>query len=79
MVCGHKFASIQSLFRRIMERRNFLSTILVAGITMLNSPASTLEIVPEGGSQPVPFYIPPTAPLAPGPGNIDVRTIIRAK
>jgi len=46
---------------------------------MLNSPASALEIVPEGGPQTVPFYIPPTAPLAPGPGNIDVRTIIRAK
>lgn len=62
-----------------MERRNFLSTGVLSGITLLNFPTSTMapENRDEGSINP--FYIGPKEPLQPGPGNVDIRTIIHSK
>lgn len=60
-----------------MERRNFISTSLL-GISALN--ISTFAAAQKNNSQIAtpPFYIPPREPLLPGPGNIDIRTIIHS-
>jgi len=62
-----------------MERRNFLSTGILSGITLLNFPTSIMAQQNKNKEPINPFYIPPTEPLTPGPGNVDVRTIIHSK
>ena len=59
-----------------MERRNFLSTGILSGITLLNFPTSVIAQKKELLN---PFYIPMSEPLTPGSGNIDIRTIIHSK
>lgn len=54
-----------------MERRNFLSTGILGGITLLNFPTSTLAQKNKNKEPINPFYIPPTEPLTPGPGNVE--------
>ena len=62
-----------------MERRNFLSTGILGGITLLNFPTSIMAQKNKNKEPINPFYIPPTEPLKPGPGNVDIRTIIHSK
>lgn len=59
-----------------MKRRNFLSTGAL-GFSFLNLP--TFSFAQADDEEPLkPFYIPPAKPLQPGPGNVDVRTIIHS-
>ncbi len=60
-----------------MERRNFISSSLL-GFSFLNFPTFSMGQKSKNEISPQPFYIPPREPLVPGPGNSDVRTIIRA-
>ena len=59
-----------------MERKDFLAGI-VGGFSLLNMPTFAYGSNYEDPLKP--FYIPPTAPLSPGPGNTDVRTIIHSR
>jgi mannose-6-phosphate isomerase-like protein (cupin superfamily) len=59
-----------------MERRNFLSTSIVGGMSIISLPTFAQTSNDKKTSEP--FYIPPTQPLVPGPGNVDVRTIIHS-
>lgn len=62
-----------------MERRNFITNGVLGGFALLNLPtlAKAQGNLDNGSLKP--FYIPPTVALAPGPGNVDIRTIIHAK
>ena len=62
-----------------MERRNLLAAGIMGGISLLNLPMDTLAQTNKNNAMLQPFYIPPGAPLQPGPGNVDVRTVIRSK
>jgi mannose-6-phosphate isomerase-like protein (cupin superfamily) len=62
-----------------MQRRYFLAAGITGGISLLNSPADTLAQVNNKNMTLQPFYIPPGEPLKPGPGNVDIRTIVRSK
>jgi quercetin dioxygenase-like cupin family protein len=59
-----------------MERRNFLATGAMGGISILN----LVPIDPKKNDRKAvgPFYIPPSKPLVHGMGNVDVRTIIHS-
>jgi mannose-6-phosphate isomerase-like protein (cupin superfamily) len=60
-----------------MQRRKFVSTG-VLGFSLLNLP--TVSLAQSNDKKPLtPFYIPPTHALVPGPGNVDIRTIIHSK
>ena len=61
-----------------MERKKFLSAGLL-GFSILNLP--TFSFGQNNGNEAAlnPFYIPPSQALSPGPGNINIRTIIHAK
>jgi mannose-6-phosphate isomerase-like protein (cupin superfamily) len=59
-----------------MERRNFLSAG-VMGFSLLSLPGFSAA-QSQGTESLKPFYIPPSAPLVPGPGNVDIRTIIHS-
>ncbi|WP_018620797.1 cupin domain-containing protein [Spirosoma luteum] len=59
-----------------MERKDFLTRV-ISGISLLNIPS--FAIGSTYADPLMPFYIPPTAPLSPGPGNLDIRTIIHAR
>ena len=61
-----------------MERRNFLSAG-VLGFSLLNLPTFTSGQSNDHKESSKPFYIPPAEPLVPGPGNVDIRTIIHSK
>jgi quercetin dioxygenase-like cupin family protein len=59
-----------------MKRRNFISAGAL-GFSLLNLPGFTSA--QSNNREPLkPFYIPPTEPLHPGPGNVDIRTIIHS-
>ena len=62
----------------IMERRNFLSAG-VLGFSLLNLPTFTFAQTNDKKELLKPFYIPPTESLMPGPGNVDIRTIVHSK
>jgi mannose-6-phosphate isomerase-like protein (cupin superfamily) len=62
-----------------MDRKNFLAASIMGGISMLNLPVNTLAQSNKKNAMLQPFYIPPQAPLQPGPGNVDVRTIIHSQ
>lgn len=59
-----------------MERRNFLATSVMGGVSIISLP--TLAQKKDSKKTSDPFYIPPTKPLVHGPGNVDVRTIIHS-
>ena len=61
-----------------MERRNFLASSLLSGAAVLGIPPAAWASGPETSPPAAPFYLPPRAPLAPGPGNVDVRTLVHA-
>jgi mannose-6-phosphate isomerase-like protein (cupin superfamily) len=62
-----------------MERKNFLSASILGGFTFLNLPTFSLAQTKNDKEPAQPFYIPPSEPLQPGPGNVDIRTIIHSK
>lgn len=61
-----------------MERRNFLATSML-GFTLLNYPDIASAKDSRKAIPREPFNISPREPLQPGPGNSDVRTIIRSE
>ncbi|MDQ6758083.1 MAG: cupin domain-containing protein [Bacteroidota bacterium] len=61
-----------------MQRRNFLSTGIL-GFSLLNLPTLSFAQANEKYEPLKPFYIPPAQALTPGPGNVDIRTIIHSK
>lgn len=62
-----------------MERRNFLAAGITSGISLLNLPVDTLAQTTKNNFMIRPFYLPPSEPLQPGPGNVDIGTIIQSK
>ncbi|MEO6069126.1 MAG: cupin domain-containing protein [Chitinophagaceae bacterium] len=60
-----------------MERRNFISTTAI-GLSLLHFPAFASAQNKNNGDMLQPFYIPPQEPLKPGPGNVDIRTLIHS-
>lgn len=62
-----------------MKRKNFLLTSILGGFSLLNLPTFTFAQTNYDKEFLDPFYIPPTSPLKPGPGNVDIRTIIHSK
>ena len=61
-----------------MERKTFLSTGLLGGFALINLPALSFTTCVKKEPM-IPFNIPPREPLNPGPGNVDIRTIIHSK
>lgn len=61
-----------------MERRNFLAAGLLGGAAVLTARPAAWASGPETAPPAAPFYIAPRGPLAPGPGNVDVRTLVHA-
>lgn len=61
-----------------MERKSFLSASIIGGFTFLNLPTFASQTKVNSGPIEA-FYIPPAVPLTPGPGNVDIRTIIHSK
>ena len=61
-----------------MQRRKFVSAGVI-GFSLLNLPTFSLAQTNDKKELLNPFYIPPTPALVPGPGNINIRTIIHSK
>ena len=61
-----------------MQRRKFI-TAGALGFPLLNLPTFSLAQTSDKKVPLNPFYIPPTQALVPGPGNVDIRTIIHSK
>lgn len=61
-----------------MQRRKFV-TAGALGFSLLNLPTFSLAQANDKKEPLSPFYIPPTQALVPGPGNVDIRTIIHSK
>ena len=61
-----------------MQRKKFLSTG-VLGFSLSNLPTFSLAQTNDKNEPLNPFYIPPAEALVPGPGNINIRTIIHSK
>jgi mannose-6-phosphate isomerase-like protein (cupin superfamily) len=59
-----------------MKRRNFLSAGILgfSGFNLLTFASAQTN----NGERLKAFYIPPAEPLKPGPGNVDIRTIIHS-
>lgn len=60
-----------------MERKEFIA-VGVLGFSMLNLPTLSMAQSKNMKEAQKPFYIPPAPALSPGPGNVDIRTIIHA-
>ncbi|QHT68548.1 cupin domain-containing protein [Rhodocytophaga rosea] len=61
-----------------MERRDFLSTTVIGSMGMAGSPTESFYQTITDTPSLKPFTIAPGVPLSPGPGNMDVRTIIHS-
>ena len=61
-----------------MQRRKFITTGAL-GFSLLNLPTFSLAQTNDEKAALNPFYIPPIQALVPGPGNVDIRTIIHSK
>ncbi len=61
-----------------MKRKQFLSAGILGGFSLLNLPSYSTTQNVQNSNVKKPFYIPPTEPLKPGPGNVDIRTIIHS-
>jgi mannose-6-phosphate isomerase-like protein (cupin superfamily) len=68
-----------TLSRRDLVQQLTLMTA-VAGLSQFASCAQPSQKINEHviPNALTPFYLPPSAPLAPGPGGLDIRTIIRS-
>ncbi len=62
-----------------MERRDFLSASMLAGLSATSLPATAFTSTPDETPMLKPFVIAPKAPLLPGPGHTDIRTIIHSQ
>jgi len=62
-----------------MERKSFLAAGITCGISLLNFPVDAFAQATKNNGMLQPFYIPPGTPLQPGPGRVDIRTIIRSR
>lgn len=62
-----------------MERRIFLSAGITGGLSLAGLPTLASAQNHSGKEALSPFYIPPREPLMPGPGTVDIRTIIHSK
>ena len=62
-----------------MERRNFLSYGVTSGMALSCLPVFSYPYESRRKKPLKPFSVPPQEPLAPGPGNVDIRTIVRSK
>ena len=64
------------------SRREAIRQVLLAtaalGMYPFSSAAETKNTPATGSETLLPFYIPPVAPLQPGPGGLDIRTIIHS-
>lgn len=67
------------------NRRTAIQQLLtgMAGLSLLGLPASAVAGAYSADTKTVlsgtePFYIPPAAPLQPGPGGLDIRTLIHS-
>jgi mannose-6-phosphate isomerase-like protein (cupin superfamily) len=60
-----------------MERRDFIDVGLLAAIGAAATTPAALAANPSSESLK-PFYLPPAAPLQPGPGGLDIRTWVRS-
>jgi quercetin dioxygenase-like cupin family protein len=61
-----------------MKRNQFLQTSIIGGFSILNLPTFSLAQTAGNDKSLKPFNIPPAEPLKPGPGNVDIRTIIHS-
>jgi quercetin dioxygenase-like cupin family protein len=61
-----------------MERRKFVAATILGSMSV-NSPTLSFGSTSETKEPARAFYIPPTTPLTPGPGNADIRTIIHSQ
>lgn len=61
-----------------MERRNFISYGIIGGSALIGLPSMAYPQETNDNGPLEPFYIAPREPLLPGPGNVDIRTIIRS-
>lgn len=60
-----------------MQRKDFVNVGLLAIIGAAATPPAVLAAITSG--EPLkPFYVPPTAPLQPGPGGLNIRTCVRS-
>ncbi|MFN8253368.1 MAG: cupin domain-containing protein [Ferruginibacter sp.] len=66
--------------KAVHSRRNAIQQMFcaAAGIGLFPFAASAENIHTMQEEKLVPFYIPPAAPVQPGPGGMDIRTIIRS-
>ena len=62
----------------IMQRKNFLSAGMLGGFSLLSLPTFMFAQANDRKDPLEPFYLPPTEPLMPGHGNVDIRTIIHS-
>lgn len=60
-----------------MERRDFMNVGLLAAIGTAITTPEALASTPSGDPLK-PFYLPPAAPLQPGPSGLDIRTWVRS-
>lgn len=60
-----------------MERRNFI-TAGVLGTALINLPMNAFSLPTSNDPERAAFNLPPREPLQPGPGNVDIRTIIKS-
>ncbi|MFM2326259.1 MAG: hypothetical protein RIR31_461 [Bacteroidota bacterium] len=66
------------------SRRNAIQQLALAtaGLSFFSlascNEKTTTEIIKPEGKSLSPFYLPPSAPLQPGPGGIAIRTLIRS-
>jgi mannose-6-phosphate isomerase-like protein (cupin superfamily) len=61
-----------------MQRDQFLKSSVIGGFSILKLPTFSSAQPRENDKPSKPFYIPPSEPLQPGPGNVDIRTIIKS-
>jgi mannose-6-phosphate isomerase-like protein (cupin superfamily) len=73
LFAGHFYTSKQNH----MERRNFLLASVIGGLTFGGLPGSSSG-QSTGQTNVPPFYVHPETPLVPGPGNLDMRTLIHS-
>ena len=58
-----------------MERRNFITAGIASSLVLTN----TSEMFAQSEDNPKPFYVAPKGSLLPGPGNMDIRTLVKAE
>lgn len=60
-----------------MKRRNFITSGIMGSATLITLPGYSFSS-DDQDLKPKPFYIAPREGLSPGPGRVDIRTIIQS-